>query len=166
MTERTSRIGAIGAVVAVLAVSMACSAQPAASLPGVPGSGAGFPDGFPFGTWSVTLDEDDLRAGGITGPGELAENAGVFTMTLAGDGTWTTAQVTDVPIRWPVFRGKLSATGPDTFNQVTEFPPDFAGDSVDFRWRLEDGDLVLEVLNPPDNILPVLMETRPWEPVP
>jgi len=169
MTVRTSGVGAMGALVAILAVSVACSApapagSPVANSHGL--AGAGFPDGFPLGVWRVTFTEDDLRAGGITGPGELSENSGVFTMTLAGDGTWTTAQVTDVPIRWPVFRGTLTPTGPDTFNQVTEFPPDFAGDSVDFRWRLDGGNLVLEVLTPPDPVLPVLMETHPWEPVP
>ena len=177
MTVRTFRAPAIGALVAILAVSMACSTPPIATAPvggspiasptGPTGSaGAAFPDGFPLGVWSVTITEDDLRAGGITGSGELTENTGVFTMTLGGDGTWTTAQVTDALIRWPVFRGSLSATGPDTFTQVTTFPPDYAGDSVDFRWRLDDGDLVLEVLDPPDHVLPALMETHPWEPVP
>ena len=172
MTVRTSVTGAIGALVAILAVAAACAAPPVARTPvgsssrAVGSAGAGFPDGFPLGSWKVTLTEDDLRAGGITGAGELTENTGVFTMTLVGDGTWTMAQVTDAPIRWPVFRGTLSSTGPDSFNQVTEFPPDFAGDSVDFRWQLVGGDLVLEVLNPPDHVLPVLMETHPWEPVP
>jgi hypothetical protein len=172
MTVRTSVTGAIGALVAILAVSVACAAPPVAGTPVASASraagsaGAGFPDGYPLGSWMMTLTEDDLRAGGLTRPGELTENTGVFTMTLTGDGTWTTAQVTDAPIRWPVFRGALTATGPNTFNQVTEFPPDFAGDSVDFRWHLDGDDLVLEVLNPPDPVLPVVMETHPWEPVP
>jgi hypothetical protein len=141
-----------------------CSGRQVTASPPAP-SGSPLPDGFPLGSWTTTLTEADLRAAGMTGAAELTENSGVFTMTLAPDGTWTTAQETDSPIRWPVFRGTYVTTGPDTFRQLTTFPPDFAGDEVDFSWRIESGDLVMEVPDPPDPILPVIIEAHPWEPV-
>jgi hypothetical protein len=66
-------------------------------------------------------------------------------------------------VKWPVVRGTWTATGADTFSQTTDFPADFAGDVVDFTWRIDDGKLVLRVPEPPDPILPVIMETHPWE---
>ena len=127
-------------------------------------SAAAVPSDFPIGSWSTTITEADLRARGVTSEGELAENAGTTTMTIAADGTWTTAQEASVPLRWPVFKGTWTATGPDSFNQVTTFPPDYAGDSVDFTWMIEDGSLILKVVNPPDHILPILVESHPWQP--
>ncbi len=167
MTTRTGRMILAASMTAAIAIG--CSNAPGAS-PAVPSdvastsSSAAIPEGFPIGSWTTTLTEADLRAGGITHEGELVENAGVFTMTLAADGTWTVAQETDAPIRWPVFRGTWTSTGPDSFNQRTEFPADFAGDMVDFTWRIEDGGLVLKVVNPPDHVLPVIMETHSWTP--
>ena len=144
-----------------------CSAAPAGQSPVTAAptapAAAEVPAGFPIGTWTTTITEDDLVAAGITG-GEIGENAGVFTTTLAADGTWTTAQESDVTLRWPVFRGTWTATGPDTFTQRTDFPSDFAGDVVSYRWGIVDGDLVLEVLDPPDHILPIVTETHPWTP--
>jgi hypothetical protein len=155
----------IGALVLTLggALIAGCGGQATASGP--PPSGSSLPAGFPLGSWTTTITEADLRAAGMTGAGELTENSGVFTMTLAPDGTWTTAQETDAPIRWPVFRGTYVATGPDTFRQQTTFPADYAGDVVDFSWRVESGNLVMEVPDPPDEVLPIIIEAHPWEPV-
>jgi hypothetical protein len=124
------------------------------------------PADFPAGSWTTTITEADLRAAGMTATGELAENTGSFTMTLDPNGTWTTTQRTDTPIRWPVFRGTWEATGPSTFRQRTDFPTDFAGDVVDFTWQLVDGELVLKVPSPPDAILPLIVETHPWQKAP
>ena len=44
------------------------------------------------------------------------------------------------------------------------FPTDFAGDVVNFTWKIEDGSLILKVVNPPDHILPIIMESHPWQP--
>ena len=97
--------------------------------------------------------------------GELGENSGdLHPDDVADDGTWTTAQVADVPLHWPVFKGTWTATGPDGFRQVTTFPQDFAGDVVDFTWKIENGALKLKVVNPPDPILPIIMESHPWQP--
>ena len=171
----TTRSRSIGAVLATLAIVTACSTTPGSS-PGVPASAApstvasdapstaAVPDAFPLGAWKTTITEDDLKAGGVTHEGELVENVGEFTLTMGEDGTWTTAQVTDAPIRWPVFEGTWTATGPDGFSQLTTFPTDFAGDLVDFTWKIEDGSLILKVVNPPDHILPIIMESHPWQP--
>lgn len=158
----------VGTVLVVIVAGCAASpGQQSTDSPASPGSAAPssaeVPAGFPIGTWTTTITEDDLVAAGVRG-GEIGENAGVFTTTLAEDGTWTTAQESDVTLRWPVFRGTWTVTGPDTFSQRTDFPSDFAGDVVTFRWEIVDGNLVLDVLDPPDHILPIVTETHPWTP--
>jgi hypothetical protein len=122
--------------------------------------------GFPIGSWTTTITEADLRAGGITTPGELAENSGVFTTTFAPDGTWTTAQQAPGNVRSPVFRGTWTAVGPDTIRQTTTFPGDFAGDIVDLTWRVAPDGLQLAVPNPPDHILNVVTSAHPWQRAP
>jgi hypothetical protein len=174
MTIRNHRWASVLLVAAVAIGAAACSGgnpsvppgsqAPAASADGVGGGASPLPEGFPLGSWVTTITEADLRAAGLTAPGELTENAGTFTMSLGADGAWTVSQVADVPIRWPVFRGTYTATGTDGFRQVTEFPADFAGDVVDYGWRMEDGALRLQVRTPPDQILPIIMETHPWAP--
>ena len=172
MKARFGRV--ILAAAMTVAIGAGCSSSPGATSPGSSGgatspaasasSGAAIPEGFPIGSWTTTLTEADLRAGGITGEDELVENSGVFTMTLGADGTWTTAQESDAPLRWPVFRGTWTVTGPNSYSQRTDFPADFAGDLVDFTWKIEDGALAIEVVNPPDDVLPVIMETHAWSP--
>lgn len=158
-------------VAAVLASTLlgACSgtATSPAGQPSGPASVApsvDLPTGFPLGSWTTTITEDDLRAGGLSGEGELAENAGKFTLVMSEDGTWNSWQVADVPLRWPVFRGTWSVTRPDGFQQVTTFPTDYAGDIVEFTWARDGDALRLHVVNTPDPILPVIMETHPWQP--
>lgn len=158
------RLGAIGLVAAL---ALGCSAGPAASpspASVAPSASAiSLPAGFPLGTWTSTINEADLELAGLTG-GEVGENSGVFTLTLLADGTWSMAQDTDAPIRWPVFRGTFIPTGPNRMEQVTTFPPDYAGDVVSFDWALDDGNLLLEVVDPPDPILPIVIESHPWAP--
>ncbi len=164
MTSRALRT--LGSMIFVAAWVAACSATPAA--PSAPTSAAptiaSLPEGFPIGSWTTTITEADLRAGGVTGEGELGENAGDITLVMSDDGTWSTTQVSEIPVRWPVFQGTWTAIGPDGFRQTTTFPGDFAGDVVDFTWTVEDGALNLKVVNPPDPILPILMESHPWQP--
>ena len=170
-TRRVTAIALIGAL--ACALSIGCTVGPStnttagASSPAGPASpAAGNSPGIPaaiVGSWTTTITEADLRAGGVTGEGELAENTGVFTMTFGADGTWSASQVAAVPRRWPVYKGTLVALGPDSFRQVTTFPADYAGDSVDFTWSIKDGALVMHVLNPPDKILPIITETHPWQ---
>ena len=150
------------------ACGTATNPSPAASALASPSAASGpavdVPAGFPMGSWTVTITKDDLTAADVTDPGLVTENTGVFTTTFVPDGTWTTVQESDTPVRWPVFRGTFTPVGTDAMDQVTSFPPDFAGEVVRFIWRLEDGQLHLTVPEPPDEILPIIMETHPWEP--
>lgn len=170
MTARHSLGGTllllVGTIAAACTATSVGSPAPARSEPTAAASSpaASIPPDFPLGSWTTTITEDDVRAAGFTGAGELAENSGTFTMTLSEDGTWTTAQESSEPLKWPVFQGTWEATGPNTFRQRTTFPSDFAGDVVDFEWKVVDGNLVLVLPNPPDPILPVVMESHPWTP--
>ena len=161
------RILRVAAALAIVIATMGCSAgtSPASSTAPT-AAGASLPPGFPIGSWATTITADDLRAAGLTDAAAIGENAGVFRLQMADDGTWTTTQVTDVPVKWPIFRGTRIATGPETFRQTTVFPADFADDVVDFTWRVQDGTLHLELPDPPDPVLPVIMESHPWTPVP
>lgn len=144
------------------------SAAPAAS-----GSPIALPAGFPIGAWTTTITAEDLAAVsdeslatiGMSRDSLVKENSGVFTTTFAADGTWSTVQDTDVPVKWPVFRGTYTPAGDDAMDQVTTFPPDFAGDVVRFTWRIEEGRLHLAVQDAPDPILPVITGAHPWSPV-
>lgn len=150
-----------GVVAALLfAVLAGCGAVGGSTSPTVPP----LPQDFPLGSWTVTITEQDLRDAGITDPGMLAENTGVFTKTYATDGTWTVAQETDAPIRWPVFRGTYQATGPNQIEEETTFPEDYAGDVVRFTWARDGANVRFMVVDPPDPVLPILTETHPWQP--
>ncbi len=164
----TKRIYRSTLIAALAVVAMACTAatpSAPASAPNVPApSLAALPDGFPVGSWTSTITEEDLRGAGMTDAGLIKENAGVFTTTFASDGTWSTAQATDAPIRWPLFRGTYTVVGDGVIDQTTTFPPDYAGDVVRFTWRMENGTLVLGVPEPPDPVLGMMTEMHPWKP--
>lgn len=167
--------GFIGGALAIAALVAACSSAPgvastapaesteapAASIAATPGP---LPSGFPLGSWSTVITAADLQAGGVTGEGEIGENTGTFTMTMSPDGTWTASQISETPLLRPVFKGTWTVSGPDGFTQVTTFPQDYAGDAVDFTWKLEGGSLLLKLVNPPDPILPIITEAHPWQP--
>lgn len=160
---------AVTLLAALIAGCMAAGSPGASSLPSTAPS-ATIPTGFPVGTWSTMINADDLEAIsdedlatiGMSRANLVKENSGTFTTTFGADGTWTTVQETDQPVKWPIFRGTYTPTGDDSFDQVTSFPPDFAGDLVGFTWRVEGGKLHLQVVNPPDPVLPVITEAHPW----
>jgi hypothetical protein len=116
-----------------------------------------------IGAWVTEVTRDDLRAGGITAEGLLDENSGRFTTTFNPDGTWRSVQesLDGAPVSLPVFEGTWEAS-PDTLIQVTMSPEQYAGDRVEFTWRVEDGQLHLDVVNPPDDILPIVVGAHPW----
>jgi hypothetical protein len=176
MTLRNDRI-AIGLILLLGAgaILSACTsgAPGSASAPATTAvSSIALPSGFPVGTWTTTITAEDLKAVsdeslgtiGMSRDDLVKENAGVFTTTLAADGTWSTVQDTDAQVKWPVFRGTFTPVGDDAFDQETSFPPDFAGDVVRFTWRTADGKLHLTVPDPPDPILAVVTEAHPWSP--
>jgi hypothetical protein len=148
------------------------TAAPASAAASPNGSALALPSGFPVGTWTTTISAEDLAKVsdeslaeiGMSRDNLVKENAGVFTTTIAADGTWSTVQDTDQEVKWPVFRGTFAPVGNDAFDQTTTFPPDFAGDTVRFTWRIEDGRLILAVPEPPDPVLPVLTAAHPWSP--
>jgi hypothetical protein len=162
------------AVVLLTALIAGCSAagSPGASPPPSTAPSVTIPAGFPVGTWSTIINADDLEAIsdedlatiGMSRADLVKENSGTFTTTFGADGTWSTVQETDEPVKWPIFRGTYTPTGDDSFDQATTFPPDFAGDVVGFTWRIEDGKLVLQVVNPPDPVLPAITEAHAWSP--
>ncbi len=120
----------------------------------------------PLGSWTTTISEADARAAGITEPGGIAENTGTFTLTIAGDGTWTAAQVAAQPPRTPVFSGTYRVTGADAFEMTTTFPQEYAGDVVAVRWARQGDALALHVVSPDDPLLRLNLETHPWSPKP
>ena len=154
-----SRARALAAALLLETVA-ACGALGARTEPAI----VQVPEGFPLGAWTVTITEKDLRDAGITEPGMLAVNTGVFTKTYGVDGTWTVAQETEAPIRWPVFRGTYLPIGSNEIEEVTQFPEDYQGDVVRFTWTREGANVRFTVVDPPDPILPILTESHPWQP--
>lgn len=178
---KTFRIGrtanGLAALLLAGAVLAACTAagNPSTAAPApqaASASTAALPAGFPVGSWTTTItaadleqvDDEFLSSIGMTRENLIKENTGTFTTTFGADGTWSTVQDTETQVKWPVFRGTFKPIGEDAMEQVTTFPPDFAGDVVRFTWRLENGELHLGVTDPPDPILPVVMEAHPWKP--
>ena len=156
----------LAAVLAVMVIACTGGAGPSAppAAPTVGSTGlVALPDGFPIGSWTSTITEEDLRGAGMR-EALIMENVGVFTTTFSPDGTWSTAQATDVPVKWPLFRGTFTVPGDGVIEQTTTFPPDYAGDVVRFTWRMDNGALVLGVPEPPDPVLRVMTEMHPWQP--
>ena len=153
-------------VLVLLASVMVGCAAPSGTAP-VPGQGAGgsgsaAAGSVPIGVWTSILTADDLRGAGFTEAGLIAENTGTFTLTIAGDGTWTVAQEAAEPVRWPVFRGTWTATSTDTLTMRTEFPTDYSGDTVTVSWSSGPEGLNTRVLSPPDPLLRLQWERHPW----
>lgn len=115
------------------------------------------------GAWTTTITRADLQAAGIADPGAQNENSGRFTFTFGPDGTWTQVQesLDGSPIFNPVFRGTYTADG-SSFVATTTFPEEYADAGLHFTWAIAGADLQLDLLDPPDDILPVIMETHPW----
>ena len=180
MTNVSNTRPAIGLIVAAMTVAIlaACNAgsgsasAPAPSAAPSIGASAAIPAGFPIGAWTTTITADDLSSVSdeelatirISRDNFIGEITGTFTTTFAADGSWSTLQETERPVKWPVFRGTFAPVGEDAFDQVTTFPPDFAGDVVRFTWRIEDGLLHLTVPDPPDPVLAIITEAHPWSP--
>ena len=118
-----------------------------------------------IGTWVTEITRADLEAAGITADGMLDENSGRFTTTFNADGTWRQVQesLEGAALSMPVFEGRYEAVG-DQLVQETTFPEAYAGERLMFTWRIEDGQLFLDLANPPDEIQPVVTGAHPWSP--
>ena len=152
---------ALGGALAAGCAAPGTTAGPLTTVSPAPAGSAGS-GSIPLGTWTMTLTEADLRAGGFTDPGAAAENTGTFTMTVAPDGTWTIAQAASQPVRWPVFRGTYTVTGDNIAEMRTTFPPEYASDIVSMQLTEGSDGLAVKILSPDDPLLRVQFETHPW----
>jgi hypothetical protein len=122
------------------------------------------PAGHPLvGAWTTEVTKADLRAAGVTDPGALNENSGRFTWTFAPDGTWTSVQesLDGAPVHNPVFRGTWVVDG-GTFVAKTTFPEQYRDEGLHYSWTAAGDEVRFDLLDPPDPILPVVVETHAW----
>jgi hypothetical protein len=165
--SRPARSGYIAFVMALTAtILVAACASPAASTSPSP-AGASHdpaPVGHPLiGTWTTTITPDDLKAGGITDEGGLAENSGTFTWTFEADGTWRQVQtgLDGATLLNPVFSGWYTLDD-DLLVMVTEFPEQYKDDGLRYEYVVTGDSVTFDLLNPPDPMLPVVVEAHPW----
>ena len=158
--------GATLILVAIVAYACAPTGSSPTQSQGTPTPAGSAAAGAPIGSWTSTLTGADLQAAGFSEPGAISENAGTFTLTFGPDGTWTLAQVTDHPVRWPVFRGPFATTGPGTLEMTTAFPEAYAGEVVAVEWTMEGGGLRLHLISPDDPLIRAQLETHVWAPAP
>jgi hypothetical protein len=164
MLRRRGRVVPVALVVLVLAAAMAGCATPGASRPTgatPPAALAGHPL---IGTWSTDVTRADLAAGGVTDPGVQNENSGRFLWTIAADGTWTQVQqsLDGSPVNNPVFRGTFVVDG-DQLIMTTEFPEAYRDSGLHYTWAIEGDEVRFDLLDPPDPVLPLVIETHPWK---
>lgn len=151
----------------VSAVAAGCGAGTGTTAPSPGHTGPTPPPGFLLlGSWTTTITRADLTAAGITDPGSINENAGRFTWTFSPDGTWRQVQVSldDVSILNPVYAGSYVVEG-DHLTATTDFPEQYRDDGIRYRWVFTPGAGVqFAIENPPDPLLPIIMESHPWLP--
>jgi hypothetical protein len=130
--------------------------------PGSAGSGSAL-----VGAWTTSITKEDLNAAGVTDPGLQSENSGRFLWTFGMDGTWTSVQqsLTGSPLNTPVSRGTYVVNGASLVS-TTMFPEQYRDDGLHYTWSLDGAGLKLDLLDPPDPMLPVIVETHPWTRVP
>ena len=122
------------------------------------------PADFPLlGAWTTTITREDLEAGGITDPGLLNENSGRFTWAFEADGTWRTVQqsLDDAPVMNPAFEGYYTVAD-GVIEATTTFPEQYADDGLHYAFTLDGDAVTFDLLDPPDPILPLVIETHPW----
>ncbi|MEO8274045.1 MAG: hypothetical protein ABI620_08255, partial [Chloroflexota bacterium] len=116
-----------------------------------------------IGSWITSVTKDDLATGGVTDPAARNENSGRFTWTFGADRTWTTVQesLDGSPINNPIFRGTWTVDA-GTFVMTTEFPAEYKDSGLHYTWTIDGNALTLDLLEPPDPLLPLVVETHPW----
>jgi len=155
-------------LLALAALLLGCGSPGGSGAPGSgapAGSGSVIPADLPLlGTWTVEVTKGDLEAGGVADPGARNENSGRFTWTFKPDGTWTEVQesLDGSTIINPVFRGLFSVSGA-TMTATTTFPEQYRDAGLDYAWTVEGDELRLDILNPPDPVLPLVVEAHPWK---
>jgi hypothetical protein len=156
----------------LLAAAIAGCADTGTAMRSAPtaGSAAGGSPGAAqslLGTWTTSITRDDLASAGVTDPGLQTENSGRFRWTFASDGTWTQVQqsIDGAPLNGPVFRGTYVADE-TSLVMTTEFPEQYRDEGLHFTWATDGDELSVDVLDPPDPMLPVIIEAHPWRRVP
>jgi hypothetical protein len=166
---RRARPGAILVLAAMtLAACGSTAASPsdaATSAPSsAPSAGGIIPGDFPLlGSWTTSITKADVAAAGITDPNAQNENSGKFTWTFAPDGTWSQVQesLDGSPINAPVFRGTYTVDE-GSIVATTTFPEQYQDAGLHYAFVLEGGGVRFDLLDPPDPILPIIIETHPW----
>jgi hypothetical protein len=160
-------------VLVLVAVVAACatpgpSTPPGGTAPGGTAHGGTTPAALAdhplLGAWTVDITRADVAAGGITDPGTQNENAGRFVWTFSADGTWTQVQqsLDGAPVNNPVFQGTFTIVG-DQLVMITEFPEQYRDDGLHYTWAVEGDEARFDLLDPPDPVLPLIVETHPWK---
>lgn len=155
-------IGWLAVAAALAGCAGGGTATPATSS--VPSAGAAHPL---HGTWLTSITKADLAAGGVSDPGLQTENSGQFRWTFESDGTWTQVQqsLEGAPLNAPVFRGTYVVDG-DSLVMTTAFPEQYRDEGLHYTWAIDGERLTLDLLDPPDPMLPVVVEAHPWTRVP
>jgi hypothetical protein len=130
---------------------------------GRPATGAAVSSSPLVGVWQTTITKADLEAGGVADPGAQTENSGKFIWTFAPDGTWTQIQqgLDGAHLNNPVFGGTWTVDGGNLV-AVTEFPTEYRDSGLHYTWAIEGSELRFDLLDPPDPMLPIVMEAHPW----
>jgi hypothetical protein len=164
--HRPGQIDLAGTIL-VMTVALAACASQAASTPGASaasGTDAASSAGHPLvGAWTTSVTKEDLAEGGITDPAARNENSGRFTMTFSADGAWTSVQesLDGSPVNNPVSRGTYTVDG-STLVMTTAFPTEYKDNGLHYTWSIDGDALTLDVLDPPDPLLPLVVESHPW----
>jgi hypothetical protein len=167
------RLRLLAVAAAIAGAALAGCASPGASSPGAsspgapPATGATPPvplAGHPLlGTWTTDITRADLAAGGVPDSGVQNENSGRFLWTFAADGTWTQVQqsLDGAPVNNPVFRGTFTIDG-DQLTATTEFPQAYRDSGLHYTWTIDGDEVRFDLLDPPDPVLPLIVESHPW----
>ncbi len=157
----------IGATFAVAFALGACTGTPAATsgaATAVPTSAGSDPvDSAIVGAWTTSVTKGDFESAGLTDPGLQNENSGTFTWTFAADGTWTQVQesLDGSPINSPIFRGTYTVDGASLV-AVTEFPEPYRDSGLHYTFAVDGTSATFDLLDPPDPVLPVIVELHSW----
>jgi hypothetical protein len=166
--QRSRRVDVATTIVAAALALAACGGG-AASTPGTSAATANTTTGATLagnplvGAWTTAVTKQDLEGGGITDPAARNENSGRFTWTFGPDGTWTAVQesLDGSPINNPIFRGTFTVDG-SSLVMTTVFPAEYRDEGLHYTWSIAGDALTLDVLDPPDPILPLVVESHPW----
>jgi len=163
--QRSQRID-LAATILVATLALAGCGGQAPSTPGASAAAAtgATLTGHPLvGAWITEVTKQDLEAGGITDPAARNENSGRFTWTYGADGNWAQVQesLDGSPISNPVFRGTFTVDG-NTLVMTTLFPTEYRDSGLHYTWSIAGDSLTLDLLDPPDPILPLVVESHPW----